>query len=308
MKTKKLFIGAFVIGTMGVVACQQESDLHVDSAEVTSSVRAIMDYALEMPDFTEAVPADVILVDSTTVFKGGNAYLIDNYEGNVPFYGAHDERAVIYVTDNWDVQNWNLETGLDVVVMPGATLSSTANSSLVVNGNSNLYIMPGATATFANDFLYFSNDGSLYDLGELNASFIEINLGTFYVGPDASATVDQFPGYTDLSDARQAITLGFVDLLQDGYNSGKAVTEYNVNYIPGQTLYVLEGSRTLSGEVRIADNEAVGATLSTADVLGSTRLYLPVGTDFSDELPKILTFNVTDLVGNVTGLIKVIFR
>ncbi|MCC8186727.1 MAG: hypothetical protein LIP08_04245 [Bacteroides sp.] len=290
-------------------ACQQDTEFARQHAEpMVPSTRAITDYALTLPDFTREIPLGVIPVDSTTQIEGGNSYLIDEYSGNVPFYGATGERAVLYVGGNWDVENWNLETGVDVVVMPGATINSSANSSLVVNGNSNLYVMPDAKASFDNDFLYFSNNGSLYNLGELDAKFLEINSGMFYVGPGASAQIDQFPAFDSLGE--RELTLGFVNILSNGYDdNGGSTTLYNVDYVPGQSFYVLEPSRSLQSGLRITDNEGFGATLSTADVLGSVRLYMSAGVVLgSDELPKELTFNLTSLAGDVTGVVKVTLR
>ncbi|MCD7850268.1 MAG: hypothetical protein LUH63_11325 [Parabacteroides sp.] len=175
-----------------------------------------------------------------------------------------------------------------------------------MNGNSNIYILEGGSANFMNDFLYFSNDGNLYVAGNLEATFLQMNSGDFYIAPTGYASIGQLvnQGIGSLEND------GTLIVAEDGWDEGETdlpvyeYYEYNITYIPGVDLYVVDTENPTELQYIVEDNEGFGANLNTED-FSSIRLYLPIGTFLTvNELPLTLTFNVgVDAV--TTAIVKV---
>ncbi|MCD8177414.1 MAG: hypothetical protein LUE98_08310 [Tannerellaceae bacterium] len=296
----------FAMSLMGIaglcVSCQQETDFVVEEPQIEGEVitLALIDVPLQYLD----VPEDVIDISTVNSLVPGQSYVVlGNFSGNIPHYGNNGEKIVIYVLGTWDVQNWNLETGVDVVVLAGGTLISSANSSLVINGNSSIYILEGGSANFTNDFLYFSNDGELYVAGTLNATFLQMNSGDFYIAPTGYASIGQLVSQGSGSIEND----GTLIVAEDGWDEGETdlpVYEYNITYVPGVDMYVVDTENPTELQYIVEDNEGFGAYLNTED-FSSIRLYLPAGTFLTvDDLPLTLTFNVgVDAV--TTAIVKV---
>lgn len=192
---------------------------------------------------------------------------------------------------------------MDIVVTGGGTLTSSANSSLVINGNSDIYVLEGGNANFSNDFLYFSNGGSLYVYGNMTATFLQVNSGNFYVGPTGYASV----GTLISQGSGTILNEGTLIVAEDGWDEGETdipVHEYNVTYVPGVNLYVLEDTNPFEIAFRVTDNQGFGATVNTED-FNSVRLTLPEGTYFyPEDLPYTLVFD-PELDGTVFATIRV---
>ncbi|MCC8186726.1 MAG: hypothetical protein LIP08_04240 [Bacteroides sp.] len=276
--------------TMLVTSCQEESEFVAgqQTGETTVITRALIDIPYEYLE----VPDDVIDITTVSSLQAGQSYIIlGNYNGNLPHYGNSGEKIVLYVAGTWDVQNWNLENGIDVVVLPLGQLTSTANSSLVINGNSSLYILAGGRADFTNDFLYFSNTGELYVAGTLTATFLQMNSGSFYVAEDGYASIGQLIS----QGTGQIENDGTLIVAEDGWDEGEnaiPVYEYHITYVPGQTLYTVDANNLTEEQYIVSDDQEFGSELNTND-LNSLRLYLPAGTLLTDEdLPLRLTYQV----------------
>ncbi|MCD7933661.1 MAG: hypothetical protein LUH15_21270 [Tannerellaceae bacterium] len=299
--TKWLVMSLMAIAGL-CVSCQKETDFVTEEPQIEGEVinLALIDVPLQYLD----IPTDVIDISTVNTLVPGQSYVVlGNFSGNIPHYGNNGEKIVIYVLGTWDVQNWNLETGVDVVVLAGGRLVSSANSSLVINGNSSIYILEGGSANFTNDFLYFSNDGELYVAGDLNATFLQMNSGDFYIAPTGYVSIGQL-----ISQGSGSIENdGTLIVAEDGWDEGETdlpVYEYNITYAPGVDLYVVDTENPTDLQYIVEVNEGFGAYLNTED-FSSIRLYLPAGTFLTvDDLPLTLTFNVgVDAV--TTAIVKV---
>ncbi|MCD8044691.1 MAG: hypothetical protein LUH10_16785 [Tannerellaceae bacterium] len=284
------------------VSCQKETDFVKEEPQPEGEV--VSSALLEVPFEYLEIPDDVTDITTVDILQPGEEYVIlGNFNGNIPHNGNEGEKIVVYVLGTWDVQNWNLESGIDVVVVAGGRLISSANSSLTVNGNSNIYILEGGSANFTNDFLYFSNDGNLYVAGTLNATFLQMNSGDFYIAPTGYASIGQLvhQGTGSLEND------GTLIVAEDGWDEGESdlpIYEYNVTYIPGVDLYVVDTENPTELQYNVEDNGGFGAHLNTED-FSSIRLYLPIGTFIRvEDLPLTLYFNVgVDAV--TTAIVKV---
>ncbi|MCD7850269.1 MAG: hypothetical protein LUH63_11330 [Parabacteroides sp.] len=304
MKTNltKWFAVSLIAITGLCVSCQNETDFLTEEPQIEGEVITLA--LIDVPLRYLEIPEDVIDISTADSLEHGQSYVVlGNFSGNIPHYGNNGEKIVIYVLGTWDVQNWNLENGVDVVVVGGGRLVSSANSSLVVNGNSSIYILEGGSANFTNDFLYFSNDGELYVAGTLNVTFLQMNSGDLYIAPTGYASIGQLinQGSGNIEND------GTLIVAEDGWDEGETdlpVYEYNITYVPGVDLYVVDTKNPTELQYNVEDNEEFGANLNTED-FSSIRLYLPAGTSLTvDELPLTLTFNVgVDAV--TTAIVKV---
>ncbi|MCD8031825.1 MAG: hypothetical protein LUF85_13640 [Bacteroides sp.] len=271
-------------------SCQEESEFvgGPQTDETTVTTRALVDLPIEYLE----VPDDAIDVSTVTSLEPGKEYIIlGNYSGNLPHYGNSGEKIVLYVAGTWDVQNWNLENGIDVVVLGLGRINSSANSSLVINGNSSLYILEGGQADFTNDFLYFSNTGQLYVAGTLNATFLQLNSGNFYITDTGYVTIQQ---YVDQGTG-QLQNDGTLIIAESGWDEGEnavPVYEYHVTYVPGQILYTVDPVNITEEQYIVPDDQQFGSELNTND-FNSLRLYLPAGTFLTvEDLPLRLSYQV----------------
>ncbi len=286
---KKSLVRWMVLSVLGVVtACQEETDFNVNQAVESVQARALIEVPYEYLEF----PDDAIDISTVTSLEAGQFYYIEgNFSGNIPHYGNSGEKIVIYVIGTWDVQNWNLENGIDVVVLPFGKLVSSANSSLVINGNSNIYILENGRADFTNDFLYFSNTGNLYVAGTLYATFLQMNSGDFYVAEDGYASIGQLIS----QGTGQIENDGTLIIAENGWDEGDSeipVYEYNLTYVPGQTLYIVDSTNLTEEQYVVSDNQGFGSELNTNDN-NSLRLYFPTGVFLtSKDLPLRLTYDV----------------
>ncbi len=273
-----------------VTSCQEESEFVAgqQAGDTTVSTRALIDLPNE---YLEGLD-DAIDVSTVTSLQPGQKYIIvGNYSGNLPYYGNSGEKIVLYVEGTWDVQNWNLENGIDVVVLPFGQINSSANSSLVINGNSSLYILSGGRADFTNDFLYFSGTGQLYVAGTLYATFLQMNSGDFYITETGYVSIGQYIS----QGTGQLENDGTFIVAEAGWDEGEntiPVYEYHVTYVPGQTLYTVDPTNLMEEQYIVSDDQEFGSELNTND-FNSLRLYLPAGTLLtSEDLPLRLSYQV----------------
>lgn len=271
--TKWLVMSLMAIAGL-CVSCQKETDFVTEEPQIEGEVinLALIDVPLQYLD----IPTDVIDISTVNTLVPGQSYVVlGNFSGNIPHYGNNGEKIVIYVLGTWDVQNWNLETGVDVVVLAGGRLVSSANSSLVINGNSSIYILEGGSANFTNDFLYFSNDGELYVAGDLNATFLQMNSGDFYIAPTGYVSIGQL-----ISQGSGSIKNdGTLIVAEDGWDEGETdlpVYEYNITYAPGVDLYVVDTENPTDLQYIVEVNEGFGAYLKRKISVQSVFIYLQV--------------------------------
>lgn len=277
-----------ILCIVGLASCTQDGDPgFTDSGSVEIQTRAWM----EVPPDYRTVPLDVTdILDVTALFPGDAYAICGNYARPLPFcyyeYGTGG-RIVIYMVGVWEVQEWNLGTGIDIIVMPGGVMNCRINSSFVVNGDSNIFILDGGTANFTNDFFYFSNSGSLYVGGDLKASCLSMNSGTFYIAPIGYARIGQLTVNTGT-----VINEGTLIIEDPGWDEEIGVYTYQLTYVPGVSLYVLDTSNPTECSYVVSDNQGYGTTLTTDD-FNPVRLYLPVDLYLTPaELPLTLTYDI----------------
>ncbi|MCD8081273.1 MAG: hypothetical protein LUF04_12985, partial [Bacteroides sp.] len=295
------------------IGCQQQEDLtgsqpgNTDGSNSPTTRTVFSLDTIGLPAFDPTGATDIR--DVTGTLQPGQTYIINGeYSGNIPYTGSDsDERVIVFVAGTWVVGNWNFENGVDVVVLPGGKLLSTENSSLVINGNSNVFVLPGGEANFTNDFFYFSNTGNLYVFGNLTADFIEMNAGSLLaVGPEGTLTADTF----DLRDVDASIEGNlFVrnSVLIEGsraYNVQERV--YNPLYILGQSVYVLDLFNPLGQFNTTPDADGKGASLYVENNV--LKVSVPANLDI-DDLPQVYTFLVRERNSDtITARVTVIFR
>lgn len=144
-----------------------------DNVSVSASTRsAISTRALAttraevpVPDYT-SIPGDAREISSLggAALLGNNNYKITGtYNGTVNFSGASNVK--LYIQGTWNMpSDFQVETGLEIIVMSGAKIVANRNLSFV--GSSSLTIMPNGVVelrkmTFSNQGNQFKNWGSL---------------------------------------------------------------------------------------------------------------------------------------------------
>ena len=152
-------------------------------ASTKALTRAQTKSIAERPTYTvytsQNIPANAIEITPETLIESNKSYKISgNYNETFITYGTSNSK--LYVTGTWKFDTFKVETGLQIIVLPGAKIE--ANYIEFVHLSS-LEVMNGGEVKLGT--LHFANGNRLINLGKMTLGETKDNPGVFYNGPDA---------------------------------------------------------------------------------------------------------------------------
>lgn len=168
---KKIFIKRTDPRGRSIVGCLEiqegATSLAYDFAPATGRAaesRAIASRAVDFPNYDKIPDTAIEVTNTTNLVEGQNYKMTANYEGKIT-HNSGNCKLFIAKGTTWTIPNGvEIETGLQIVVMPGAKI--VCAGSFYIRGSSSLIIMDEATVDCHS--LSLDNNASVYNSSMLN--------------------------------------------------------------------------------------------------------------------------------------------
>lgn len=252
-------------------------------APTKALTRATTRSIAERPTYTvytsQNIPANAIEITPETLIESNKSYKISgNYNATFITYGTSNSK--LFVTGHWKFDTFKVETGLQIIVLPGAKIE--ANYIEFVN-QSSLEVMNGGEVNLGT--LHFANGNRLINLGKMTLGETKDNPGVFYNGPDA------------VLDITRSFMLGGALYYNDGkITANEMVTTWGAKFVNNCQLDVTHALQFREGQLELTKG---GIRAETIEFNGNT-VYLLNGSMLKASQMINMNSNTT-IVNNTTA-------